>query len=201
MLMIRRFKEMLHNLIAELRRVGLHQYDAAKALGIAEARFSTLMNGRAEFTPIQKARLSELVGLPQEQLFSEARGGKPSGTPLPQLLKELDAFLAGDGDICFLLSRILRQEPRDTYDCVCAHLFGVLRHARQIRPDVHRHFTGRWEQFGSVVRYIISDDPPMREGEDSIRTAGEMTIHPVPRRGDFPGPRENMMANPGGERR
>ncbi len=63
---------MLLALKMALMRRGVHQYDAARLLGITDTRMSRIICGRLEATDDEKKRLSQLLQTPIEELFADA---------------------------------------------------------------------------------------------------------------------------------
>lgn len=52
-------------------------YEIARAVGISEWGFSRLLNGRSEFTPTERRRIAEVLGLDEGWLFETPRPPRP----------------------------------------------------------------------------------------------------------------------------
>jgi len=62
---------MLHNVKAALSERRITQYEAAHRIGVSDTRLSRIVRGRIEATTEEKRKLSQLLGLPIEFLFSD----------------------------------------------------------------------------------------------------------------------------------
>lgn len=51
-------------------------YEIAQAVGISEWRFSRLLNGRSEFTPVERARIADVLGFDKAWLFETPKPPK-----------------------------------------------------------------------------------------------------------------------------
>lgn len=61
---------MLHNVKAALAERRITQYEAAQRLGVSDTRLSRIVRGRIEATTEEKRKLSQLLELPIDFLFS-----------------------------------------------------------------------------------------------------------------------------------
>ena len=60
---------MLVNLAIAIRSKGFRNYKVAQVAGMSEADFSRKLNGRGEFSPVEKRRISELLDADKTWLF------------------------------------------------------------------------------------------------------------------------------------
>ncbi len=65
------------NLLWAIRHRRLTHYEVCKLIGMETSRFSRCLNGRLEFTPIERERLVKLFGYDENWLFAQ---------PLPKLV-------------------------------------------------------------------------------------------------------------------